>query len=224
MSFLRARPECGSPYHESKWAAEQIVRGSGLQYTIVKAGMVYGRGDHMLDHLSHAFHTFPFFALVGKDQPTAPLAVEDLVRVLEAALKDPRLANRTIAVVGPERLPASHAIRRVAAVVGKQPPMVRLPVFVHMALARVFELVMVVPLVARAQVRILSEDVTEVLPGADPLPEDLAPRVAFSEEQIQRGLPQPGRFGAADLRLGHFLHRRAKVKLPAATGDGMRRS
>ena len=27
LSFLRARPRCGSPYHESKWAAEEIVRG-----------------------------------------------------------------------------------------------------------------------------------------------------------------------------------------------------
>src|SRR5262249_36169736 len=53
MSFLRARPGCGSPYHESKWAAEEIVRGSGLDFTVVKAGMTYGRGDHMLDHLSH---------------------------------------------------------------------------------------------------------------------------------------------------------------------------
>src|SRR5215813_3211360 len=42
MSFLRARPNCGSAYHESKWAAEEIVRGSGLDYTIVKAGMTYG--------------------------------------------------------------------------------------------------------------------------------------------------------------------------------------
>jgi nucleoside-diphosphate-sugar epimerase len=38
MSFLRARPNCGSPYHESKWAAEEIVRESGLDYTIIKAG------------------------------------------------------------------------------------------------------------------------------------------------------------------------------------------
>jgi uncharacterized protein YbjT (DUF2867 family) len=44
MSFLRARPNCGSPYHESKWAAEEIVRTSGLDYTIIKAGMVYGAG------------------------------------------------------------------------------------------------------------------------------------------------------------------------------------
>jgi nucleoside-diphosphate-sugar epimerase len=54
MSFLRARPDCGSAYHESKWAAEEIIRSSGLDYTVVKSGMVYGRGDHMLDHLSHS--------------------------------------------------------------------------------------------------------------------------------------------------------------------------
>src|SRR5258708_1001843 len=28
MSFLRARPDCGSGYHESKWDAEEIVRES----------------------------------------------------------------------------------------------------------------------------------------------------------------------------------------------------
>lgn len=62
MSFLKARPYCGSPYHESKWAAEEIIRNSGLDYTIVKAGMTCGRGDHMLDHLSHALFTFPHFS------------------------------------------------------------------------------------------------------------------------------------------------------------------
>jgi uncharacterized protein YbjT (DUF2867 family) len=40
LSFLRARPGCGSPYHESKWEAEELVRQSGLDYTIVKAGMI----------------------------------------------------------------------------------------------------------------------------------------------------------------------------------------
>src|SRR5262249_37460346 len=35
ISFLRARPDCGSPYHESKWAAEEVVRNSGLDYTVL---------------------------------------------------------------------------------------------------------------------------------------------------------------------------------------------
>src|SRR5262249_33944034 len=50
-SFLRARPNCGSAYHESKWASEEIVRNSGLDYTILKAGVIYGHGDQMLSHM-----------------------------------------------------------------------------------------------------------------------------------------------------------------------------
>src|SRR5439155_1564290 len=65
LSFLRARPACGSPYHESKWAAEELVRGSGIDHTILKSGVIYGRGDHLLDHVSRALYTFPVFPLVG---------------------------------------------------------------------------------------------------------------------------------------------------------------
>lgn len=121
MSFLRARPDCGSPYHESKWAAEEIVRNSGLDYTIVKAGMVYGRGDHMLDHLSHAFYTFPILATVGfRQMPIRPLAVDDLVNVLRAALVDGRLSRQTVAITGAEELYLSNAARRVAEVLGRR--------------------------------------------------------------------------------------------------------
>jgi NADH dehydrogenase len=52
VSFLRARPACGSAYHESKFAAEEIVRASGLDWTVLKPGMMFGRGDHMLEHLT----------------------------------------------------------------------------------------------------------------------------------------------------------------------------
>jgi nucleoside-diphosphate-sugar epimerase len=41
LSFLRARPNCGSPYHESKFQAEELLRQSALNYTILKAGMIY---------------------------------------------------------------------------------------------------------------------------------------------------------------------------------------
>src|SRR6185369_10583149 len=60
LSFLRARADCGWPYHESKWAAEEIVRNSGLDYTVLKAGVMFGCGDQMLDHL-----TRPIFATAG---------------------------------------------------------------------------------------------------------------------------------------------------------------
>lgn len=201
MSFLRARPNCGSPYHESKWAAEHLIRASGLDYTIIRASMVYGRGDHMLDHLSHALHTFPFFAMVGRaEKGIRPLAIEDLVDVLRAALVAGRLSRQTVAVTGAEELYLSDAVRRVSLVTGKDVLMVRAPVWLHYGLAYFWETIMKVPLVARAQVRILSEGVVESALPCDPLPHDLLPKRTFSDEQIQKGLPVPGGFTLRDLR------------------------
>ena len=201
MSFLRARPHCGSAYHESKWAAEELVRNSGLDYTVIKAGMVYGRGDHMLDHLSHALHTFPIFAMVGfKEKGIRPLAVDDLVEVLFASLIENRLSRRTVAITGAEELFLSEAVRRVARVTGNRIRMLRAPVWSHYALARFWEWTMKVPLVARAQVRILSEGVVEPALPCDPLPLDLVPKRKFTDEQIRKGLPEPGPFTLRDLR------------------------
>ena len=201
VSFLRARPDCGSPYHESKWEAEEIVRASGLDYTVIKAGMVYGRGDHMLDHLSRWFHTAPFLPTVGlTERAVRPVAVEDLVRVLGAALIGGRLSRRTVAVTGPEELSLADAVRRVARVLGRPALLFPLPVWMHTIAAWGFERIMVTPLLALAQARILAEGVTEALPVAGALPDDLLPTTRFTDEQIRRGVPEPGGFGVQDCR------------------------
>lgn len=202
LSFLRARPDGPTTYHRSKWAAEESIRGSGLVYTILKAGVIHGRGDHMLDHLSHAFHTFPVFGLVGlREQPVRPVAVDDVARILAAAaLGDARLADRTIAVLGPESMPLGAAVRRVARVAGRRPLFIRLPITVHLVIARIAEWAMHVPLISTAQVHILAEGVVEPLPFADQPPPDLAPATPFSDDVIRAGLPTAGGFGRTDLR------------------------
>jgi NADH dehydrogenase len=52
-----------------------------------------------------------------------------------------------------------------------------------------------------AQARMLAEGVSEVWPPASELPDDLAPRTPFTDEQIRLALPERGGFGFRDLRL-----------------------
>jgi len=201
LSFLRARPNCGHPYHESKWAAEEIVRGSGLDFTVIKAGMIYGRGDHMLDHLSHTLHTLPIFAAVGlRERTIRPVAVRDVVSVLCASLLENRLSQQTVAVMGPDEMTLSEAVRRVARVADKRVLLLRLPVWCHKLLAWGFEKTMTVPLISSAQVRMLAEGIVEPLPFASRLPDDLLPQTHFTDASIRSGLPAAGRFGLKDLQ------------------------
>ncbi|WP_065959454.1 NAD-dependent epimerase/dehydratase family protein [Curtobacterium sp. UCD-KPL2560] len=201
LSFLRARPGTGSPYHETKWAAEEMVRASGLDYTVLKAGMIYGHGDRLVDHLSHTVQTVPLFASVGlREKTISPIPVAELVDVLVGALEG-RLSRRTVAVRGGEALLLSEAVRRVAGVVGRPVWVFPAPVWAHRVLAQVTEWTMRVPLVAKAQVRMLAEGVTEATQPAGELPDDLAPKARFDSDHILAALPPRGGFTCRDLRL-----------------------
>ncbi len=207
LSFLRARPGCGSPYHESKFQAEELIRHSGLDYTVLKAGMIYGRGDHMLDHLSHTLFTLPLFATVGwREQPIRPVAIDDVTRIITAALTEGRLSRQTVSVVGPETLLLSEAVRRVAGTLNRRVRILPAPFVFHRILASIWERSMTIPLVARAQVRMLAEGFLEAAPAADDLPDDLKPQLRFTPSQIRKGLPDPGPFTCADFRLSVCPH------------------
>ena len=206
VSFLRARPDCGSAYHETKWAAEELIRASGLEYAILKFGMIYGPGDHMVDHVAKAVRTLPVFGTVGyREKRVRPVPVEDAVKVLLAALEG-RVPNQTVAVMGAEELELGEAVRRIAGVADRHPLYVPLPVWTIRAIAQVTECLMVTPLVAKAQARMLAEGVSEAAPPAPELPAELRPRLPFSEARIRAALPR-GRFTSDDLRVKGWLRR-----------------
>ena len=94
VSFLRARPNSGSGYHETKWEAEELIRQSGIDHTILKASMMYGHGDHMVDHVSRAVKSWPVFGTVGfRGRTVRPIPINDFVDVLLAAVEGRTLSR-----------------------------------------------------------------------------------------------------------------------------------
>ncbi|HEY2980938.1 MAG TPA: NAD(P)H-binding protein [Anaerolineales bacterium] len=190
VSFLRVRPDIHSAYHTTKWEGEQIVRESGLDYTIIKAGLVYGPGDHLLHNLGNLLKKLPVFATVGLRERTVRLiAVDDLVAIIRAALLEDRLSKQTVAVVGPDEFPISTAARRISKTLGK-PFLIVLPfpVFAQRMLAWVSGM-MPTPLISDSQVQMLADGISVPLPDSRPLPDDLAPSTHFTEDEIRKGLP-----------------------------------
>jgi uncharacterized protein YbjT (DUF2867 family) len=192
LSYLSVRPTVRSEYHITKWQGEEIVRASKLNFTILKAGLVYGQGDHLLNNLSNLFRKMPVFAAVGLQEKTVRLvAVEDLVNVIRAALDQERFARQTVAVLGPEEFPFSQAARRIARAMGKPSLVVMpLPVFIHRLLAFFSERFMPKPLITKSQVQMLADGISQPTPESVPLPDDLKPKTRFTEDQIRKGLPE----------------------------------
>jgi NADH dehydrogenase len=192
LSYLSVRSNVNSEYHTTKWQGEEIVRASKLNFTILKAGLVYGQGDHLLNNLSNLFRKMPMFAAVGLREKTVRLvAVEDLVEVIRASLDEDRFSRQTVAVLGPEEFPFSQAARRIAKAMGR-PALIVLPfpVFFHRILAFFSERIMPKPLITKSQVQMLADGISQPTLESIPLPDELKPKTRFTEEQIRKGLPK----------------------------------
>ena len=192
VSYLSVRPNINSQYHITKWRGEEIVRSSKLNFTILKAGLIYGQGDHLLNNLSNLFRRMPIFAAVGlREKSVRLVAVEDLVDVIRAALDENRFSRQTVAVLGPEEFPFSQAARRIAKAMGK-PFLIVLPfpVFFHRILAFVSERFMPRPLITKSQVQMLADGISRATPESVMLPDELQPKTRFTEAQIRKGLPE----------------------------------
>ena len=55
----------------------EFVSADGQEAVVLKPGMMLGRGDHMLDRMSDALRTFPFFVGIGPRR-VRPFRLHDL--------------------------------------------------------------------------------------------------------------------------------------------------
>jgi uncharacterized protein YbjT (DUF2867 family) len=189
VSYLRARPSQTSKYLDTKWQAEEIVRNSGIDFTIIKPGMIYGQGDQMITNIIDGLQMFPlvgFWPTVGLlEKPVNPIFVADVVEILIAALVDGRMSKQTVAVIGPEQITLTGAAMRVAKAMKKPVIPVPMPVLGQYLLAMWMERTMTEPLASPSQVGMLAEGMNKPLPGCDLPPQELAPVTKFTPEAIR---------------------------------------
>ncbi len=161
VSVTAAKEKPEWPYHHTKWLGEQAVRASGLDWTILRAGVIYGEGDDLLAHLVAMVRAAPVFPIVGKGTaPMMPVDANDVAAAVAGALRNPSSAGQSYDVVGPERLALRDVVSRVARALDlplwiRPTPvwLMGVPVFLMEKFARR-------PLSTRAQLRMLVEGLT----------------------------------------------------------------
>lgn len=127
VSAEGAGRDAASAFLRSKWAGEEAVRASGLRWTIVKPSLVFGPGDCFSATLAAWLRRLPLFPVPARGSlRLQPLAVQDLVAALTAAVDRQDLAGREIRVCGPEVVTLDELIRRAGRAVGHQRALVHL--------------------------------------------------------------------------------------------------
>jgi len=187
MSALGTRPGARSRYHQTKWAAEELVRQSGLAWTIVRPSVIYGAEDQSVNVLMRTLRRLPFAVVLGDGTgKIQPISVENVARAVVSALTNDAAIGKTYDLCGPVAFTWNELYDKLTARLGLRRPKLHLPLGVARAMAALMEQVLPQPPFTRDQLLMVSEDNI-----GDPLPSqrDLSVIPEDFEAGLMRNLP-----------------------------------
>jgi NADH dehydrogenase len=115
------------PYFAAKWAMEQDVTGSGLEYTIFRPSFVFGRGGALPAFIKQVRYS-PVVSVIGSGQQRIqPIWVDDVAEYYARAVDAPDAANRSFELGGPDVVTWDGLYTTIAKVLGKRRRLVHVP-------------------------------------------------------------------------------------------------
>ena len=120
VSHLGADRASAYPVFKAKAVAEEYIRRSGIDYTILRTAIIFGVNDGFTIGLAQILLVQPLFFLVPGDGQNLlqPLWVEDLATCLTWALEDERTRAQTFEVGGPEYMTFNQVVTLIMGVSG----------------------------------------------------------------------------------------------------------
>jgi uncharacterized protein YbjT (DUF2867 family) len=159
MSALGARANARSRYHQTKWAAEELVRKSGLAWTIFRPSFIYGPKDKAINTLAKLVQRLPFIPVLGSGNTRIqPISVENVARAFVGAVRNDESINHVYDLCGPEAFTWNELYDKLQAVLGVRKPKLHLPLPIARAQAAVLEKILTNPPFTRDQLLMLQED------------------------------------------------------------------
>jgi NADH dehydrogenase len=124
MSALGTRENAVSGYHISKFRAEELVRSSGLDATILRPSLIYGPKDAFITMLASQLQLSPVMPVIGSgNYRLQPIHVTDVARCFAMALEIPGTIGQKYELCGNERLTYLELLDTIAAAMGKAAPL-----------------------------------------------------------------------------------------------------
>jgi nucleoside-diphosphate-sugar epimerase len=141
-------------------AAEETIRSSALDWTIIRPTMIYGRpGDRNMARLLRGLRRLPLVPLPGGGTGLQqPVHVDDLAAAIVQAVTRPSAVERSYDVAGPEPLSLRAVVEQAGGAVNRRPRMLTVPLGPMIGLVRVYERVAPSPRLKSEQVARLAED------------------------------------------------------------------
>ena len=128
MSALGAREDGPTAYLRTKFAAEELVRQSGLNYAIFRPSLIFGRGGEAIKMFGDMVKKY-VVPIIGDGQYRfQPVSVTTVVQGFEKGLDPETAKDQTLDVGGPDNVTFDEIMDTLARVMGKSIVKIHMPV------------------------------------------------------------------------------------------------
>ncbi len=162
ISGLGTKPDKPGTYMQGRYLSEKIVIDSGLDWTIIRLSVLFGKGAPFIVGLVDLLRTAPVVPLIGGGKTMfQPIYVEDVATVIIKVIENPDTTNRRIYTLGgPEYYSFTQVFDLLLKTMGKSRPKVYAPIPLVALGAAVMEAVLPKPPLTKAALTLFSFDNT----------------------------------------------------------------
>jgi uncharacterized protein YbjT (DUF2867 family) len=139
MSAQNADPKGPSRYLRTKGEAEAIVAGSGLDWTIFRPSVIFGREDSFLNLFAKLERMLPVVPLGSPNARFQPVFVGDVARAFDAVIGDDTAHRQRYSLCGPKVYSLRELVAYVGELTGHKRPILPLGRGLSQLQARVLE-------------------------------------------------------------------------------------
>src|ERR1043166_4327167 len=126
MSALGASVDAPSEYLRSKGEAEQLIRASGLDFTLFRPSVIFGPGDSFVNLFAKLLRMFPVVPLGSPEARFQPVFVEDVAHAFAASLPNPECYAASYDLCGPKIYTLRELLELIGAITGDERPVLGL--------------------------------------------------------------------------------------------------
>jgi len=159
QSALGADKASWSGYLKTKAEAEEIVKQSGLSYTIFRPSLIIGPWDGFTKKLADMLKLSPVLPIPGEGKAKfQPLYIKDWLACALKVIENPEAYVSTYEIGGPEHLSYLDIVEKLSKAMGHKRPAFKIPMGLMRLGASVFEKIFTAPPVTSDQLRLLEQD------------------------------------------------------------------
>ena len=143
MSALGVHPDAPSRYHKSKLRAEQVLRSSGMTYTIFRPSFIIGPEQKLFSDMKNITAMVPVVALpAGGRHLMQPVDVRDVACVFASAVTKSETDNKVYELCGPDVISLRKMLETAFAIWKKRVLYLNVPKSMMALVGRVAESIM----------------------------------------------------------------------------------